>query len=96
MSGYGEQRKKGALDIAALARTTAEEANITIVKCAWDNGQEMNEKSKHVLVLTSNENCVEAEFSDEQLADYPGRVGTEHTDSIILKMIRHLSDLECH
>lgn len=90
MSAYDEQRKQGAQKIAARAKAIAIESNISIIKCEWDNDQEISDIAVHKLVLGSDQNSIEVEFSDEQLADYPGKAGTERTDSTIREAVRHL------
>ena len=90
MSAYDERRKQGAQEIAARAKEIALESNFSLVICEWDSGQEIADIAVHKLVLASDQNSIEVEFSDEQLADYSGKAGTERTDSTIREAVRHL------
>ena len=50
----------------------------------------MRDLNNHVLEIRSGKKAAKGLFPDKQLADYPGRDGTECTEATIREMIRSL------
>lgn len=91
MDKYQQQRIGGAKQIIIMAHRLARAANIPLDKLEWDKGQQIVERPIHVLTVTSGVKSVTAEFSDDWLADYPGRVGTEKANHVLAGIIHQLS-----
>ncbi len=88
---YHSQRLQGARDIIDRARKFAEKAGISLDDCQWDYGRESVERDNHTLTISAGENASKEDFSDEELADFPGGSGTESTTAKLRKMIRKLT-----
>ena len=89
---YNQQRLQGKDQIEEYFHELAEERGITLDTCEWDQGREIGNRENHILEITSNGRRIRREFSDERLADYPGRVGNERTNAILNEMILELSE----
>lgn len=87
---YHEQRRLGAQEIVAMIRVTAHEAGLADIHCEWDYGHPMVERDNHILNLFFGKCSCQDTFSDEELADFPGKVGTERTKAKITAMIKTL------
>lgn len=87
---YDQQRSEGASMIESKLREFAKHEGIDVVSCVWNKGRPIQERDTHELVASTGPKNQSAEFSDEQLADYPGRVGTEHTEAMIREVVRRL------
>lgn len=86
-----EQRMEGAKLIIARANAIAIEKGVEIADYIWNQRRGIDNGENHALELKSNSGkTVRASFSREELEDYPGRVGTEKTDSKLRKMIDEL------
>ena len=90
-NAYELQRQEGAQEIINKAHEVATSAGISLDNCVWDNGQELVKRDKHILEISSGRKTMTGEFPDTWLADYPGKAGTEKTDALLRKMIRHLA-----
>lgn len=85
---YQQQRREGAALIAKKARELARAQGFVIEHIEWDQGQPIQDRTKHLLAVTVGGKTLTGEFPDEWLADYPGRVGTEKADAMLASMIR--------
>ncbi len=90
-NAYELQRQEGAQEIINKAHEVARSAGISLDNCVWDNGQELVERNKHILKISSGRKSMTGEFPDTWLADYPGGAGTEKTDALLREMVRRLS-----
>lgn len=89
---YHKQRLEGAHLIIKKAEEMAKELNISIDKIEWDKGATIRDRESHILTVTSGSRMIQEKFSDESLADFPGKVGTESTTKKIRKIIQCLQD----
>lgn len=87
---YYHQRQVGAQEIMAMARQIAREAGLAELHCEWDHGRPIVERDSYTLKLASDNVSCQGTFSDEELADFSGKVGTQHTKSKITTMIKTL------
>ena len=87
---YDKQRREGAEKVLRKAQDLAEVAGIELTRIAFDDGREIVLREKHVLILALGEKVVQIGLSDEALADYPGRVGTEATIAMLCCGINEL------
>ncbi len=86
-----EQRINGAKGIISSANILAIDAGIEINDSIWNKRQGIDNRELHTLELVRDGKTVSGEFDVEELEDYPGKVGTEKTDSKLRTMIRELS-----
>jgi hypothetical protein len=84
------ERLAGADAITSRAKELANELGIHIIECIWDEGREMADRDSHLLEILTEDRSISGSFSDEQLADYQGKVGTERTEATLGEMIRSL------
>ena len=92
MAEYEEQRANGASQIIARVKELAQQGDVEIDTCEWDGGGPVVKHARHELVVKAkNEKSASAIFSDEQLADHPGKVGTAATEAMLREMMRHLA-----
>ena len=85
------QAMEGAKLIISRANTLAIEKKAEIDEYIWNQKQGIDNRENHTLELKlKNGRVVKASFSREALEDYPGKVGTEKTDSILRRMIDEL------
>ena len=87
---YQSQRLQGAREIIDTVNTFAKEKGFSLDSCVWDEGQEIVERLMHTLTITVGSKLSRGKFPDEWLADYPGKVGTEKTDALLMQMISGL------
>lgn len=91
MSKYDEQRRKGAAQLLDQLKVLAQEAGVELVLCEWDGGELIDGREKHELVAGTKSSHARAEFSDEQLADYPGKAGTGAAEAMLRELVRSLT-----
>ncbi len=85
---YATQRRAGSEQIIAKLREFAKERNIEIDAATWAPGAPAVD---HPLAVSADGKIATARFADEQLADYPGRVGTERTDAMLRELVQRLA-----
>lgn len=83
-------RLAGANNIAARAREIATGLGVHVTACIWDDGREMAGRDDHILEIRTEDKSISGGFSDRQLMDYQGRVGTDHTEATLHEMIMGL------
>lgn len=88
---YKQQRLEGARLIIEKAKEIALEAKVSLDKIKWDFSAPIVERDFHVLMIISGNRNIQERFSDESLADFPGKVGTEITVKKIKNMIHALN-----
>jgi len=91
MTDYAYQRLRGAKAIITEALTTAQKFELANITCIWDDGREIADSPAHILVISSGATSVRGSFTDEELADFPGKVGTESTKQKLHAMLYSLS-----
>ncbi len=85
------ERMEGAKLIFSRANTIAIEKGTEIDEYIWNQRQGIDARENHILELKlKNGKSVKESFSREELEDFPGRVGTEKTDSKLRRMIDKL------
>lgn len=87
---YHHQRLEGARLIIEKTQEIAKESGVPIDKIEWDYGSPIQDRDFHILSITSGSRRVNERFNDEELADFPGRVGTRNTIIKIRAMIKSL------
>jgi hypothetical protein len=85
---YAAQRGAGAEQIIAKLRELAKEQGIEIDAATWAHGAP---NVDHALTISADGRMAIATFADEQLADYPGRVGTARTDAMLRELVQQLT-----
>lgn len=85
---FAAQRRAGAEQIIARLREFAKERNIEIDAATWTHGAPAVE---HTLAVSTDGKIAIARFADEQLADYPGQVGTERTDAMLRELVQRVA-----
>lgn len=87
---YDQQRARGAEQIEGKLRDLAKHEGVEIKFMRRDGGGPIMRHNEHDLVVSTSTKTQTAKFSDEQLADYPGRVGTAHTEAMLREIVRRL------
>lgn len=88
---HKEDRKVVIPEGAGIAVSTQVlEAGLTEIYCEWDHGQPAVERDSHTLKLASGKGSCQGTFSDEELADFPAKVGIKRTKSKLTAMIKAL------
>lgn len=89
---YRQQRLEGARLIIEKIKEIALEAKVSLNKIEWDSNAPIADRAFHTLMIISGNKSIQEKFSDESLADFPGKVGTESTIKKIKSMIHALKD----
>lgn len=89
-NNYYHQRLEGARLIIEKTQEIAKESSVSIDKIEWDKGFPIQDRDFHILSITSGGRRINERFNDEELADFPGRVGTRNTIVKIQAMIQSL------
>lgn len=89
---YHNQRLLGAQQIIVVAEEMAHEAGLVAMHCEWDHGRPMIEKDNHTFKLSCGKSVSQETFSDEEITDFLGKVGTQPTRTKITAMIRTLRE----
>lgn len=90
MVEYDDQRALRAEQIVERLKALAKERGVEITDCGWDDRGGVIEHARHELAANTKSKSVTATFSDEQLADYPGKVGTGATEGMLREMVNRL------
>lgn len=86
-----EERMHGAKLIISRLGKLAEEAGISINDPIWNKKQGIDNRENHTLEIPlEHGEVISAEFSREELEDYPGKFGTGKTDSKLRGLISEL------
>jgi hypothetical protein len=89
---YHKQRLEGARLIDEEIRMISKKYNVEDIEVEWDRGEKIVDRNFHILKVSCRGVTVETRLSDENLADFPGVVGTETTKGIIKKLILDLKN----
>jgi hypothetical protein len=87
---YKKQRLEGSKQIVAKLRELAKDRGFEIESIVWNRDGSLDERAAHELAISARGKSIIVKFSDEQLADYPGRVGTAKTDAMVRNIVADL------
>ncbi len=91
-NSYHHQRIEGSHLIIEKVKEIALKSNIVLNKIEWNRGNPIAERDFHILEIVAGRKSIKERFSDESLADFPGKAGTENTIKKIRKMIQFLKN----
>lgn len=84
------QREFGARRIAERVQALAKDAGIEQLVLEWNASRGFLGRQQHSLIVSTHSNQHEAQFSDDQLADYPAAVGTAESEAAIRSLVAKL------
>lgn len=85
-----EERHNGSIQIIERLKEMAQEEAVEITRCVWNGGGSILNRERQSLEVTTRDGSITVAFSDEQVADYPGRTGTERTEAMLRDVLRRL------
>ena len=89
-----EKRIRGSIDIIDFVRMIALENNTMIIKCEWDDGQDICDRAMHKFCVFTASNSGELEVSDDVLINYLWHEDTEKTNNRIEKLVLSLKETD--
>lgn len=89
---YEKQRHGDASQIIERLRQVAKDRSLELTNCVWNGSGPLAGRESRTLAVETRNSSTSMRFSDKQLADYPGRTGTEKTEAMLQELVRRLQE----